>query len=180
MVQGIVNAHPPVDLHGKPPRARKHRVANVVLGAGGAGHAKVAGPPIACGALSGGNEKADGARAAVSVAAALLLLATSALLLLLPARHPLAERGRRKEGLACQEARKLRAQPVDLGLEAEVEHVPDHGHAALHPLPAAAELLVIKLRHRAVTVYESLQQRHDRVGAYRVALRQAVDSLLAV
>jgi hypothetical protein len=69
---------------------------------------------------------------------------------------------------------------VDLRLEAVVEHVADHGHAAQHPLAAAAQLLVVELRHRAVAVHQGLQQRHYRVGTDCVALRQLIDFLLAL
>src|SRR6187431_366364 len=50
------------------------------------------------------------------------------------------------EHLLCSEQRaQLRAQPAHSGLQAAVEHVADHGHAASHPLAAAAELRMVKL-----------------------------------
>jgi hypothetical protein len=45
---------------------------------------------------------------------------------------------------------------------------------------ATTQLRVIKLRHGAVAVYQGLQQRHNRVGADRVALSQLVNSLPAL
>jgi hypothetical protein len=65
----------------------------------------------------------------------------------------------RNEGLLGQELRKLRTETIDLCLEAVIEHVADHGHAAQHPLAAATQLRMIKLRHRAVVVHQGVQQR---------------------
>ena len=44
-----------------------------------------------------------------------------------------------QEGLPRQELGEVVAEAVDLGLEAVVEHVADHRHAAPHPLAGAAE-----------------------------------------
>src|ERR1700712_502035 len=107
MIERVVDAQLARALDGQAPRPGKVSVAEVVLTTARARLSKVRGPPGA--------------------AEALLLLAKRAALRAVNRRD--------KHRLRSHEARELRANPAHLGLQAVVEHVADHGHAALHPLP---------------------------------------------
>ena len=59
-----------------------------------------------------------------------------------------------------------------------VEHVAEHQHTALHPLPGAGELRMIELSHGAVTIEHSKQHVRDRVATEAVALGEIIDDPL--
>src|SRR5208283_4156046 len=174
VVERVVDGHVPIDLHGQPPRVGEVRVANVVLGAGPARETQARRPPVAGTPLRQGDEQADRRAAANHARAA---IASLLLLLLSPRRLRLARQGERHEGLLFQDLRKLGAQTVDLGFQAVIEHIADHGHAALQPLAAAAQLRVVELCHGPVAVNQRMQQSHHGIGTDPVALSQFVDPL---
>src|SRR5271165_1355368 len=174
VVERVVDGHAPIDLHGQPPRVGEVSVANVVLGTGPARETQVCRPPVAGTPRRCGDEQADRWAAANHARAAI----ASLLLLLLSPRHlRLARHGERHEGLLAQDLRKLRAQTVDLGFKAVIEHIADHGHTALQPLAAAAQLRMVELCHGPVAADQRLQQSHNGMSTDPVALSQVVDPL---
>jgi len=68
-------------------------------------------------------------------------------------------RGRgRPERSGRQQADEILAQAIDPCLQAVIEHVADHGHAAGHPLPRSAQLGQVELRHGAVIPRQFVEQ----------------------
>jgi hypothetical protein len=82
-------------------------------------------------------------------------------------------------GLVGDHVGQFGAQPVHPALELVVEHVRHHGHATAHPLTGAGELGMVELGHAAVAVDHRLEHAHRRVETEAVALRDAVDEVMA-
>jgi hypothetical protein len=89
-------------------------------------------------------------------------------------------RRERHERLLGQELRQFGTEAVNLRLQAIIEHVANHGHAAPHPLAATTQFPVVKLRHRAIAVHEGLQQRHHCVRTDRVSASYFINLLAAL
>jgi len=79
--------------------------------------------------------------------------------------------------LTAQEAGDLAAERVNVVLEALIEHVADHDHAALRPLTHAAEIRVIELGLRAVAEFECIKQGRYGIAGDPMAPRQVIDNL---
>ena len=83
-------------------------------------------------------------------------------------------------GLVGDDAGQFVAQPVNGGLQGIVEHVPDHGHAALHPLAWAAEVRVLELGQAPPPSDQCVQHVAHGFGADAVAIRQIFDQSLSL
>ncbi len=76
----------------------------------------------------------------------------------------------RQRAAGFEQSGQFVAERVDPGLEAVIEHVADHDHAALRPLPHAAELGVVELSLTAVSLGERGEKDERRFEAETVTL----------
>ena len=74
-----------------------------------------------------------------------------------------------------QKSGKLVAERVDSSFEAVVEHVADHDHSALRPLPHAAEIGMIELRLASIPFGKRAEQGDRGVEADSMAFRRLAD-----
>ena len=79
-----------------------------------------------------------------------------------------------------QHGGQIRAQRIHPLLQAVIEHVADHDHAAGTPLAHAAEFRVAELRHRAAAGGDGTQQGQRGIGAHAVALGDVVEGAAAL
>ena len=79
--------------------------------------------------------------------------------------------------LVGAQARQLGAQVVDPALEVVVEHVTNHGHAALHPLAGATEFVMAELGHAAIAVDHGREHALHRIEAKAVALGDVLNGV---
>ena len=86
--------------------------------------------------------------------------------------------GLQQAGLVVQDVGNLGAEIVDEILETVVEHVSNHGHAAAHPLAAAAEFRMAELGHAALSVEDGDEHVGGCVGTDTVARGKIADYLL--
>jgi len=86
---------------------------------------------------------------------------------------------RRHEGSSGKEGGEFDTQTIDHRFQGLVEHIPDHDHAAWHPLPPSTQFRMVELRHGAMAVHQGLEQGHHRFRADPITLGECRDLLLS-
>ena len=80
-----------------------------------------------------------------------------------------------QSGLTGEDPGELRTEGIDAALQSIVEHVAEHQHTALHPLPGAGKLRMVELGHGAVAVEHREQHVRHGVATEAVALGEIID-----
>lgn len=125
---------------------REISVAHIVLRAGRRRVTELGGPPIPAGGGEAG-------KARLPRAAGMLRLRSG--------RAGGREHSARLRRIG-KERGEVAAKRIDLGLEAVIEHIADHRHAAAKPLPRTAQFRMVELRHAALAPRDRIH--HDLNG----------------